>query len=262
MDQRETRRTSWRAMSLGAPKHTIVLLQETASKSTRTFSDFESVSDAMNGICQLYEQRLKQMNPARSARNRAAAWRNQLAACGISHTTSQSCIASSMSSVTCVASCTTARERTSRTTSRFTSSAFLSSWVFVAEIRSWSTVLCLSLIPCPSGGAVGQGSCICAPQAHGAISGESACRLPPPLLLSPLYRRLSALTLPALQNCESDEEGDRGGEGRNERATEDGAEEERAGEGSERARAGGREGGRAGPLVGSDCVPAGSEHSH
>ena len=49
----------------GAPKHTIVLLQETASKSTRTFSDFESVADAMNGICQLYEQRLKQMNPGR-----------------------------------------------------------------------------------------------------------------------------------------------------------------------------------------------------
>ena len=36
-----------------------------ASKSTRTFSDFESVADAMNGICQLYEQRLKQMNPGK-----------------------------------------------------------------------------------------------------------------------------------------------------------------------------------------------------
>jgi hypothetical protein len=35
----------------------------TASKSTRTFSDFETVADAMNGICQLYEQRLKQLNP-------------------------------------------------------------------------------------------------------------------------------------------------------------------------------------------------------
>ena len=52
-----------RMAGAGAPKHTIVLLQETASKSTRTFSDFESVADAMNGICQLYEQRLKQMNP-------------------------------------------------------------------------------------------------------------------------------------------------------------------------------------------------------
>jgi hypothetical protein len=39
----------------------------TASKSTRTFSDFESVGDAMNGICQLYEQRLKQMNPGMSS---------------------------------------------------------------------------------------------------------------------------------------------------------------------------------------------------
>jgi len=34
-----------------------------ASKSTRTFGDFESVADAMKGICQLYEQRLMQMNP-------------------------------------------------------------------------------------------------------------------------------------------------------------------------------------------------------
>ena len=39
----------------------------TASKSTRTFSDFESVGDAMNCICQLYEQRLKQMNPGMSS---------------------------------------------------------------------------------------------------------------------------------------------------------------------------------------------------
>eukprot|EP00291_Cryptomonas_curvata_P001731 CAMPEP_0172185318 /NCGR_PEP_ID=MMETSP1050-20130122/20099_1 /TAXON_ID=233186 /ORGANISM="Cryptomonas curvata, Strain CCAP979/52" /LENGTH=101 /DNA_ID=CAMNT_0012859283 /DNA_START=18 /DNA_END=323 /DNA_ORIENTATION=- len=46
-----------------AGKHTIVLLQESASKGSRTFSDFETVADAMNGICQLYEQRLKQLNP-------------------------------------------------------------------------------------------------------------------------------------------------------------------------------------------------------
>ena len=41
----------------------------TASKSTRTFSDFETVGDAMNGICQLYEQRLKQMNPGMSSQS-------------------------------------------------------------------------------------------------------------------------------------------------------------------------------------------------
>jgi hypothetical protein len=34
-----------------------------ANPATRTFSDFETVTEAMNGICQLYEQRLKQMNP-------------------------------------------------------------------------------------------------------------------------------------------------------------------------------------------------------
>jgi len=44
-------------------KHTIVLAQFTQNKNTRTYSDYESVSNAMDGICQLYEQRLKQLNP-------------------------------------------------------------------------------------------------------------------------------------------------------------------------------------------------------
>ncbi|KAJ1492231.1 enhancer of rudimentary, partial [Baffinella frigidus] len=44
-------------------RHTIVLLQETGNMSSRTFSDFESISEAMNGICQLYETRLKGLNP-------------------------------------------------------------------------------------------------------------------------------------------------------------------------------------------------------
>ena len=30
---------------------------------SRTFSDFETISEAMNGICQLYETRLKGLNP-------------------------------------------------------------------------------------------------------------------------------------------------------------------------------------------------------
>eukprot|EP00285_Hemiselmis_virescens_P007052 CAMPEP_0173392198 /NCGR_PEP_ID=MMETSP1356-20130122/18819_1 /TAXON_ID=77927 ORGANISM="Hemiselmis virescens, Strain PCC157" /NCGR_SAMPLE_ID=MMETSP1356 /ASSEMBLY_ACC=CAM_ASM_000847 /LENGTH=102 /DNA_ID=CAMNT_0014349941 /DNA_START=9 /DNA_END=317 /DNA_ORIENTATION=+ len=48
---------------MAGKKHTIVLLQETASQATRTFSDFETVQEALNGICQLYEQRLKALNP-------------------------------------------------------------------------------------------------------------------------------------------------------------------------------------------------------
>lgn len=33
---------------------------------SRTFSDFETISEAMNGICQLYETRLKGLNPGTS----------------------------------------------------------------------------------------------------------------------------------------------------------------------------------------------------
>lgn len=40
-------------------KHTIVLAQFTEDKNTRTFLDYESVPEALDGICQLYEQSLK-----------------------------------------------------------------------------------------------------------------------------------------------------------------------------------------------------------
>jgi len=45
-------------------KHTIVLLQ-TGNKSTRTFMDYDTVEAAMDGICGLFEQRLKSQNPYR-----------------------------------------------------------------------------------------------------------------------------------------------------------------------------------------------------
>jgi hypothetical protein len=72
-------------------KHTIVLVQFTADRKTRTYSDFESVGAAMEGLCpspyyaphptpslevltarsqsaagilKLYEQKLKTMNPS------------------------------------------------------------------------------------------------------------------------------------------------------------------------------------------------------
>eukprot|EP00164_Ancoracysta_twista_P005067 GFYU01006897.1.p1 GENE.GFYU01006897.1~~GFYU01006897.1.p1 ORF type:complete len:106 (-),score=33.39 GFYU01006897.1:210-527(-) len=47
----------------GYGKHTIVLIQYTPNRTTRTYHDYETVADAMNGICQLYEQKLKNMNP-------------------------------------------------------------------------------------------------------------------------------------------------------------------------------------------------------
>jgi len=47
-------------------RHTIVLLQPTQNRNTRTYSDFETVAAAMDGICSLFEQRLKVQNPRQS----------------------------------------------------------------------------------------------------------------------------------------------------------------------------------------------------
>lgn len=44
-------------------EHTIVLVQLTKKATSRTYSDFESVGAAMDGVCKLYEQRLQQLNP-------------------------------------------------------------------------------------------------------------------------------------------------------------------------------------------------------
>jgi len=44
-------------------KHTIVLAQFTQNRNTRTYMDYETVSQAMIGICQLYEQKLQMLNP-------------------------------------------------------------------------------------------------------------------------------------------------------------------------------------------------------
>jgi hypothetical protein len=43
--------------------HTIVLVQPTPSKASRTFSDYESVVKALDGVCAMFEKRLKELNP-------------------------------------------------------------------------------------------------------------------------------------------------------------------------------------------------------
>ncbi|KAK9836874.1 hypothetical protein WJX74_010065 [Apatococcus lobatus] len=43
--------------------HTIVLIQPTPAKGTRSFRDYETVSQSAAGICQLFEEKLKQQNP-------------------------------------------------------------------------------------------------------------------------------------------------------------------------------------------------------
>ncbi|GER32488.1 enhancer of rudimentary protein [Striga asiatica] len=48
-------------------RHTIVLMQASHSRASRTFMDYDSISQAMDGICGLYERKLKELNP--SSRN-------------------------------------------------------------------------------------------------------------------------------------------------------------------------------------------------
>ncbi|CAB96836.1 enhancer of rudimentary [Arabidopsis thaliana] len=45
-------------------RHTIILLQNSPSRATRTFMDYDSIGQAMDGICGLYERKLKEINPS------------------------------------------------------------------------------------------------------------------------------------------------------------------------------------------------------
>ncbi|XP_050079188.1 enhancer of rudimentary homolog [Anopheles maculipalpis] len=42
--------------------HTILLLQPSSDPSTRTYSDYESVGQCMEGVCKIYEEILKRRN--------------------------------------------------------------------------------------------------------------------------------------------------------------------------------------------------------
>lgn len=43
--------------------HTILLVQAGARLETRTYSDYESVNDCMEGVCKIFEEYLKRKNP-------------------------------------------------------------------------------------------------------------------------------------------------------------------------------------------------------
>ncbi|XP_018574217.1 enhancer of rudimentary homolog [Anoplophora glabripennis] len=43
--------------------HTILLVQPGANPETRTYSDYESVNECMEGVCRIYEEHLKRRNP-------------------------------------------------------------------------------------------------------------------------------------------------------------------------------------------------------
>lgn len=43
--------------------HTILLVQPGRKQESRTYSDYESVNECLEGVCKIYEEFLKRMNP-------------------------------------------------------------------------------------------------------------------------------------------------------------------------------------------------------
>ncbi|KAL5009417.1 hypothetical protein ScPMuIL_014998 [Solemya velum] len=43
--------------------HTILLVQPSTRPDTRTYSDYESLNECLEGICKIYEEHLKRQNP-------------------------------------------------------------------------------------------------------------------------------------------------------------------------------------------------------
>eukprot|EP00731_Ephydatia_muelleri_P027752 Em0019g625a len=43
--------------------HTILLIQPTRGHDTRTYTDYESAQECLEGICKIYEEHLRQLNP-------------------------------------------------------------------------------------------------------------------------------------------------------------------------------------------------------
>lgn len=49
-------------MAATGSSHTVVLIQFTEDENSKTFMDFDSIQEALDGICQTYEQKLKFAN--------------------------------------------------------------------------------------------------------------------------------------------------------------------------------------------------------
>jgi hypothetical protein len=63
-ERRGQRLPSSFALFLGAlMTHTVLLLQPAAAKTTRTYYDYESIAELVDGLCHLYEQRVRAQNP-------------------------------------------------------------------------------------------------------------------------------------------------------------------------------------------------------
>lgn len=42
--------------------HTFILIQFTRDENSRTYLDFDTIQEALDGLCQIYEQKLKYSN--------------------------------------------------------------------------------------------------------------------------------------------------------------------------------------------------------
>ena len=47
--------------------HTIILIQYTSSYASRTFIDFGSINDALDAVVNMYQTKLKELNPSQSS---------------------------------------------------------------------------------------------------------------------------------------------------------------------------------------------------
>ena len=54
---------TWIFSSFFRMSHTILLVQPGQKPETRTYSDYESVNECMEGVCKMFEEHLKRQNP-------------------------------------------------------------------------------------------------------------------------------------------------------------------------------------------------------
>ena len=46
-------------MAAAGSSHTVVMIQFTEDENSKTYMDFDTIQEALDGICQTYEQKLK-----------------------------------------------------------------------------------------------------------------------------------------------------------------------------------------------------------
>ena len=54
-------------MSATSTSHTVLLVQFTGDENSRTYLDFDTINDALDGLVQIFEQKLRQVNSNEAA---------------------------------------------------------------------------------------------------------------------------------------------------------------------------------------------------